>query len=1112
MKKLQIFVLSLVVFGGGVIPGLAQTSKGILSGVVRDASGAAISNAQVKVANEGTGETRTLTTTSTGAYRADSISEGIYSVHVESTGFSALDIKGIKVNPSVTTTYDAALSVGGTTSVIDVQANSNSINTENGELSGTIGRHELDVLPIFTLNPASLLTTLPGVQQLSGSLGFGSLGGNGAVKLSVNGSRPRTNNFMLDSQDVNDVSIGGEAFSPILPDMYSNVTGLLNSASSEFGRSGGAVINQVTNSGTNKFHGTVHEIYTGSGLDSLDGQSRRVKPLAAGAANPKSRYDQHQYGFTAGGPIWKNKLFAFGGTTFVRYYGNTQANPVELPDAAGYAQLTAIGGPQAALFQGYLNGGSYLSTTNFRRLPNLVGGVDTPVESLAVSSRAGCVGGCAITTSQFQRNPTPLQQPDTQWMYRIDFIPRSSDTFYVRYLHDRSTTNVYFGLNPTTLPGFDAQAGGPAELGTGSWTHIFTPNLLNEFRASETRINFQFFPTAGTTANPIAKLNNITFGGTNIPTLGVSQNMPQGRGEELYQFQDTVGYTHHRQSFRLGADVGRLLETDLIAQNAIGALGFAAGGGLSSIDNFFNNQLGTSGTATKTFGPTRTDPHIWKLAGFVQDDIKLSSDITVNVGIRYDYLTQPLNSLSYPGIDVNNPYQPINTYVPVKADKNNFAPRIGIAFAPHSGIFSDGKTVIHAGFGIFYDPFFTNILVNSAQSSPVAPSGTLTSVAVGGLTGASGLIATITPAFNANSSVQSTASNLVNPQTYQYNFGVERELPASLKLTANYVGSRGVKLFSNRQLNYFVNGARINASRGVINIRDNRASSNYNGGQLLLEKTFNHGLFFRAAYTYSKNLDNSSEVFTTFASPTSYSANLAGNGLYQDYGPSAYDRRHLGSLAYGYTPAGFRSEHKGLDLIYSAFTRHITVSGQTILQSGEYSSFNVSGRDINGDGSTTNDRPILSNVSAPLTSVAVDGSYVSGTPGTYYDFAIYNASPVKARVLTPLNAGSAHFLLPSAANTVAILASEVGRNSFANPGLASWDVAVEKAVPASFAHLEGSQFIFRVEAQNIANHNNVSGALNTNVTNVGQSTFLNVSNARDGLTPRHLRLWAKFVF
>lgn len=1084
----------------------AQTSKGTLVGIVRDRTGAVVALAEVEAVNQETGERRKELTGTDGSYRIDAINPGTYTVDVTSTGFQKFELKGNVVNPSVVTTANVVLDAGGDTVTVEVQANSNSINIQNAQLSGTVSSAELKTLPIFSLNPAELTTSFPGAINVS-SLNTGGAGGNGLVKISINGARPRSNNFMLDGMDINDVSIGGQAFQTILPDFFSSSTALLNSSSAEFGRSGGAVINMITNSGTNKFHGTVHEIYTGSGLDALDGQTRRVKPLPAGSLNPKSRYNQHQFGFTIGGPIIREKLFAFGGATWVRYYGNTQPGTVELPDANGYATLNAIGGPLVTQLQGYLNNGSYLNTANFRVIA-------ANTSQVAVSSRSGCNGGCNISMSRFQRNATALKAPETQWMYRIDYIPGQRDTFNFRYLHDRSLTDPYFSLNPTTLPGFDAAAGGPSELGGGTWTHIFTGNLVNEFRASETRINFQFYPRSETLANPTAKLPSIAFGGTNMPTLGVSQNMPQGRGEELYQFQDTVGWTIGRNTLRMGADVSRLLETDLIAQTYLGALSYAAGGGASSLDNYLNDRLGTSGSATKTFGPTRVDPHIWKLAGFISDDIKVTPNFTVNLGIRYDYLTNPLNALSYPAVDLNNLYGAINTYVPVKADKNNIAPRIGFAYVPHyAGLFGDGKSVIHGGFGIYYDPFFTNILVNSAQSSPVAPTGLLQSSAPGGLTNASTLISTITPTFNANSSVQSVVNNIVNPQTYQWNLGVERELPLNLKGTINYVGARGLKLYSNRQINYLVNGARPVPTRGLIAVRDNRAGSSYNSLQVGLDRRFSNGIFVRGSYTFSKNLDNASEVFALFNSPTSYQANLAGDGLRQEWGPSAFDRRHVFSVLYVYSPRGLHSDKAFADAFLSAFTRHITISGQTQLMSGPYSSYNTSGRDINGDGSTTNDRPVLSNTSAPFNTVGVDGSYLTGgTTNVYYDQAAYNASPSTARVLRPVNAGDVHFLIPNATNGATMVSREVSRNSFLNPGYQSWNVALEKAVPATFTHDKTAQFVFRVEAQNIGNHNNVRPTQVINVGQIGLASYQNTSNVRDGSEYRHLRLWAKFVF
>lgn len=1092
-------------------PGSAQTSKGTVAGVVRDSSGAVVASADVIITNEGTNETRVVISSSTGSYRVEAINPGPYAIHIASPGFMSVEVKHVNVQPSVVTNYDATLLVGKSQESVTVEANGNTINMDNAQLSGSIATTELQQMPIFTLNPAELTSTLPGVtRELSTVQNLGGSGGNGLIKLTVNGARPRTNNFMIDSQDANDVSIGGEAFQPVLPDLFQSVGVLLNDASAEYGRGGGAVINQITKSGTNQIHGSIHEIYTGSGLDAIDGQTRRAKPKADRSI--KSRYDQHQYGFTLGGPAMKNKLFGFGGATFIRYYGNFQFPAVELPDANGLAQLRAIstaGNAQAAALLGYLNNGSYV-TSGYSLL-------QTGTENLGVSARPGCAAGCTISTSKFNRLPTPAQQPETQWTYKVDYTPRPADTFSVHYLHDRSLTAPYYPLNPTTLPGFDTVSGGPTELG-GNWVHIFTANLLNEFRASEVRLNSQFAADATTAANPAAQIYQIRLSATGVGdpnpntagTLGVSQNVPQGRVERLYQFQDTVGWTHGRQSLRLGADIGRLLETDLVAQTFLGLETFTAGGALSSLDNYLNNSLGTAGTATKSFGPTRVDPHIWKIAGFVQDDVKVTPNLTFNLGVRYDYLSNPLNALPYPALDLNNTFAPINTVVHEKDDKNNIAPRLGLAFVPRSGIFADGKTVFHGGIGVFYDSFFTNILVNAAQSSPVAPTTTLTQ-GVGGCCGpASGLIATITSAYSANSSVQSDVNNLVNPITYQYNFGIERQLPFRFKGTLNYVASRGEKLYSNRQLNYLVNGARIDPSRGVINVRDNRADSQYHSLQAELDRQFSQGLFVRASYTYGKLLDDSSEVFTTFAAPTSYSANLAGDGLRQEWGPSAFDRRHIFVLAYVYSPKGFHSNNMIANTVWGAFTRGFSISGQTELYSGLYTSFNVSGRDINGDSSATNDRPVLANAAAPITSVGVDGSYIGGASGTYYDYAAYNSSPSSAPVRTIVSPANVRFLVPNAAKGAGMGRQEVGRNSYLNPGQQYWNVALEKAIPTPFPHLEHGQFIFRVEAQQIGNHNNLTYYTN-NVTQVGLTTFQNPSNAREA-NNQHLRLWAKYQF
>ena len=1105
MKKFMTVAALSAVLGSLSMVAVGQSSKGILAGTVRDTSGAVLPNANVSVISEETGESRTLKASGIGAYRVEGINPGLYEVKVDASGFAAADVRDIRVDPSVVTSYDPVLAIGSSVTEVTVQAETNAINTDNGQLSGNLSTKELTDVPIFSLNPFELVATLPGVQLVNPSLNIAGIGGN-FEQLVVNGARPRSNNFMLDGQDINDVGIGGQSFNPQVPDMYQSTTVLLNSSSAEYGRSGGAVINLVTKGGTNQFHGSAFELYSGSGLNALDGQTRKGKPFDPSLPNPKARYDQHQYGFTAGGPVWRNKLFGFGGTQFTRFYGkSTVGGTIELPDQAGYNLLTAIGGPQVALLQGLLNSGSYL--TQYQN--------NGPGELIPISSRPGCPNGCNITTANFLRPPVSQQQPDTQWMFRVDFIPRSSDTFTYRYLHDRSNFTPDLGLNDSGLPGFDGQVGGPAELAEGTWTHIFTPNLLNEFRISEVRLSDLFDLTPEARANPLSKSFNVNFNDNNMPVLGISQNIPQGRKQELYQFQDTVGWTKGRQSMRLGADIGRDLEIDLVAQNALGRLNFNVGGptastGVSGVDNFLDNRLGTSGSATKTFGPTRVDPHLWKIAGFIQDDIKLNADLTINLGIRYDYITVPDNALKYPAVDPNNAFAPINTVVKVQSSKKNVGPRFGFAYNPHAGLFADGKTVFHGGIGLFYDTDFTNILVNSAQSSPNAPTGNLQSNANGGLANATGQLALITPVLDPlNSSVQSVASNLVNPRTYQYNFGVERELPAQIKLAVNYVGARGEKLFSNRQLNYFggVGQPRLNPTRNAINIRDNRGDSNYNSGQVEVSRNY-RTLLFRAAYAFGKDLDDSSEVFATFASPTSYSSDLSGGGLYRDYGHSAWDRQHIASFEWVYTPTGFHSSLRGADVVLSALTRHFVISGTTQFASGPWSSFNLSGRDINGDGSSANDRPLLANPKAALTTAGIDGFYIKGTAGTYYDLAAYNSSPSSARVRNVVTADQVHFLIPHGSQFTGV---GIGRNSFENPGQQFWNAALEKDVPAPFTHLEAANFVFRVEGQNIGNHNNVS-VLNTNVNQIGLGTaFLDRSSKRES-TNQSFRLWAKFVF
>jgi len=1091
----------------------AQTSKGTLTGEVRDGSGSVIANATVTATNLDNHEVRSTSTSSQGAYRFDALTPGHYTLQAEAKDFEKFEATDLNVPPSQTVSYNPVLKLGHVNETVSVSASDILLDQENGSLSTSIGQEAMAKLPIFTLNPIEVLTTVPGVQVVSNS------GMSNGAEIQVSGARPRANNFLVDGEEINDSGIGGQAVQPDIPDMYADTVIYTHNPPAEFGRASGGVVNLITKGGTNTYHGSAWELYSGSGLNSTDGQTRQIVPKDRGN---KARFDEHQFGFTVGGYILKDKLFAFGAAQWTRFYGNEQASPVDLPNSDGVALLQQIEkgnnpttAANATLLLSYLSDASYLTTFNdISNLSNKQLGAACPANT----------PGCTLGIDQFQRKPTPESTPDTQWSYRIDYDPWSKDSFSARYLHDRTSLTPDFFTNGTSLPGFDTQQGGPSELGQGTWTHVFSHQLLNEFRVSEARLGFLFSPTAQTQANPLFTAPTLNF--ADLTSLGFDQNFPQGRTQDTYQFQDTVSWMHGRQSIRAGADVGRRIDKVLVGQNANGALTFAKGGSGSSAEgNFLLDQLGPSGQATRTFGSTRIDPHSWRSGFFAQDDVKVSPSLTVNLGFRYDYFTAPENVLKYPAIDPNNLYAPIDTVFQVASDTNNFAPRVGFAYTPHLHKWlADGKSVVRGGFGIFYDSDFSNIAVNSAQSSPNAVAGTLIQTTGNGLTGATGLIPQITAVLNPKSSVLTVVNNLSSPYTEEWNLGIERELPGQIGLSVTYVGSKGNKLFANQQYNYFDfdSGLRINPLRGSINARGNFAASIYNGLEVGVKHNFNHGFLVTGAYTYSKTRDNGSEVFTPDSSATSYAADLAPGGRRYEWGNSVYDHRQYAAFTYLWSPKGFHSEDKRIDYLLSSATRHWTISGATRLQSGAYSTVNISGMDTNGDGSTANDRPIQANKSAPMDSVGIDGAYlacaanaapgcVDGTPGVYYDLAVNNnGTNNDLSVVDPKNV---RWLIPNEPNYAALA---IGRNSFLNPSQFFSDIALEKAVPTNLLHLSRGQFLIRAEVENLANHNNV-GLVDINLLDVGSNSFMNKSQVRDSASTsidgnRNLRFWIKYSF
>src|SRR5215207_9981494 len=350
MSKCRLFLTAAALVLFALAPGsaLAQTSKGFVVGTVSDPNGAAVAGATVKITNRDTGVTRDTVSQADGTYRLDAVDPGVYTVEIAAGGFSTAKVDNITVTAAQTADVPVQLAVGVATETVDVTAQTEvTLQTSDGARINTIDRREITELPVAGLNPVNLVFTLPGIID-PGGLGSGFVQG---TEFSANGLRPRANNQLIDGLDNNDNSINGQSYQPSVRDGYSEVTILGSNFSAEFGRAGGAVVNVITRSGTNDFHGSVYNVNQNSVLSALTPFQKAIEEL-----DEVPKFNQNTFGFSLGGPVVKNKLFFFGTfqNDWLRQGGVTST--VVTPTQAGFNTLRAQApvGANPALDQ-YLN-------------------------------------------------------------------------------------------------------------------------------------------------------------------------------------------------------------------------------------------------------------------------------------------------------------------------------------------------------------------------------------------------------------------------------------------------------------------------------------------------------------------------------------------------------------------------------------------------------------------------------------------------------------------------------------------------------------------------------------------------------------------------------------
>lgn len=1073
----------------------AQTSKGTIAGTVTDPSGASVTNATVTVRGLQNGETRTVTTGSNGEYRITAVLPGLYEVKATAQGFAELLLDHVEVRATVDTPVDLQLQVTSTSQSIMVEASPSTVQSESAELSANISNTEIKELPIGSLNPITLVLTEPGVVSVSDRDSFT----NGAG-FSVDGLRPRSNNFLIDGFDNNDNGIQGQAIQPQNLEAVSEVVIQTNSYAPEFGRGGGSVTNVIYASGTNNWHGAAWERYAGSAFNAITSEQHTQGLTSV------PRVVENTPGFRVGGPILKNKLFIFGSSQWDRIRGDEQGSQITIPTAAGVATLQSIGANQ-----------------NVQILLNSLNGLVAPTATSAVSigNRPGCPD-CTVEVGSFARQAPQLSN-SYEYVIRGDYLATKKDTVSVRFLASYSSLTPDLFANPNALPGTDTDQAGPSRSLAAYWTHVINNHIVNELRFQRETLDFGFDPTAATLANPFSNLPDVEVSDlTGVDFGGLTTGFPQDRNHTVYQYQDALSLTLGHHNFKVGVDIAHLGINDGEPFNSRGSLTYNSGGDCSAIGlatctglaNFIDDFSGDGGVATKQFGVSQVNYSQLQQAYYFQDTWKLRPNVSLTYGLRYEYQGTPFNVLPFPTVNAATALtDPLTLRVPEKPDRNNFGPRVGLAYTPKfwQDIFGENKTAIRAGFGVFYDVLFSNILDNTASSTPNVTGGTVTGSGGRGQGAFSAVIPSITPDLSPLDNVTTSVSNLRNPLTYQWNLSVERELPGSWLVTAAYVGTRGERLFLNQELNPGIDGVRLNPDRGGIFARTNNGDSIYHGLQTKAEHSFRHGVLFRAAYTFSRSIDNGSEVFVTSGGSTRAQNEFSNR---DDRGLSAFDRRHRVALTWVWDLPGFHGD-SGFGRGFSYVTSGWEVAGTAQFESGAPETLYLGGFDVNGDLSGFNDRPSIGNLAVPINySTAClnpAGNCDSGVgfSSDGVNFVDFNSSfGLDGNGNPSAPASDFRYLVILGQN------GNIGRNTFRNPGTEDWAMSIQREFKLGFHHMESQAFLVRMEAFNPFNHANLGGGEGSGVPsesgNILSPNFLNTAVTTHG--GRSVKFYLRYSF
>ena len=863
------------------LPLLAQLTSGNITGTIYDPTGATVPGVRIVAHNTATGVEAGTTSTSGGDYRFENLAIGTYTITVTASGFTKAEVAGINVPLNQTVTTNVKLTIGQSSTHIEVTEAAAPIDTTTAQIQTTYDARQIGDLPSASTGSGVMnLALLNAGVTTSGGAGYG-------TGPSVGGQRPTNNNFSIEGIDNNDLAVTGPVVS-VPNDAVAEFSVLQNQFSPDFGHSSGGQFNEVVKSGSNQLHGAAYEYFNNRNLNAADN-------LNFVQGNPlRPRSDSNRFGGNLGGPVKRNKLFFFGdyeynpvgGVSSIAYYA---------PTTGGYATLGTLPGinqTNLAQLRKYL--GTAATATDPSNLPNgaailvapgsgsnegLQTGVFAPHTSGAVTIPAGQISSSlpSFTNSEFG-------------VASIDYNISDRDSLRGRFILNRVGTidttgfpSVFFGIAPTN-----------AYLATLSEYHTFAPALLNEFRLGYNRLN-NTVPVFGNQSFPgLDSFPNINVFELNA-AYGPNSSSPQYRIQNLYHLTDNVTWTRGNHNLKFGFDGWSAISPSHFIQRSRGDYEWSF---LS--DYLYDNN--PDGIAQRGLGNTTYYQNQQLFGFYANDNWKMTPNLTLNVGVRYEYQTVPLGettqslnaSASVPGLIVfNSP----------KAQKTDFMPRVGVAYSPGTS----GRTSIRAGFGLTYDVLYDNLGVTSSPpqlSSTVDVTGLDATgfLAGGGIpTGAS---VAVPEGAAARAATSSFIPNQRRPEAYNWNFGIQHQFAGNYVFETRYLGTRGLFLPMQTQLN---RQATVNASNALPvfttmpsqatlnSLTSNLASlsSAFNGGGYLvpayanagftglitaftpqgnsiyhgwanqLSRRFANGLQFQGSYTWSHNIDDSTDALSS---------------------------------------------------------------------------------------------------------------------------------------------------------------------------------------------------------------------------------------------------------